>query len=50
MSEQANKTRRNRISKRQRITCFLEALPDFKKSAEKYKRIKVEVVEINGKL
>ncbi len=33
------KTRKNRISKRQRVECFMSALPSFLKAAEKYKPI-----------
>ena len=37
------KTRKNNISKRQRISCFQDALPDFLKASEKYKpAIKIE--------
>lgn len=41
MSETA-RTRKNNISKTLRIQCFLAALPDFLKEAEKRKPVKVE--------
>ncbi len=44
--ENTSRTVKNRIGKRQRMECFLNALPDFLKASEKYKpKPKITVVE-----